>query len=248
METRPGSGVAELHSNRVTPAELKTLFVRSFKEITAELKATVVRLEQAGAIAHGAAELLHSSVAGLPEIDHSAQLLMFFADVLPSFDHSAQQLAYSVAAMPGFGHSAEQLERLIDVAPRLDYSASVLAEHGEALGRVADLLERATGQVDLPGLRKWRASSNRWPTGWRNSMRRPPAPTPGPAAKPCAVDRATRSPSPRKGRGDRAAGRVLAGHDRHGLVRVAAVHQRRRGQTGMHRSESAGELHRPAAV
>ncbi|MFG1995305.1 hypothetical protein ACGFJ7_35550 [Actinoplanes sp. NPDC048988] len=102
----------ELHAIRMSAADLKSLFVQSFKEITAELKATVARLEQAGKIAHGAAELLQSSADALPEIDHSAQLLMFFADVVPSFDRSAQHLGLFVDAMPGFEHSAAQLEAL----------------------------------------------------------------------------------------------------------------------------------------
>jgi len=127
--------LAELHRIRVSETELKTMIVQSFKETTAELTAAIGRLEQAGAIAHGAAELLRDSASALPEIDHSAQLLMLFADVVPSFDRSAQHLA-----------------SFIEVVPSFDSSASSLAEHAVTLGRFSDSLDRIANQGEVQRL------------------------------------------------------------------------------------------------
>ncbi len=127
--------LAELHRIRVSETELKTMIVQSFKETTAELTTAIGRLEQAGAIAHGAAELLRDSASALPEIDDSAQLLMLFADVMPYFDRSAQHLA-----------------SFINVVPYFDRSASSLAEHAMTLSRFSDSLDRIANQGEVQRL------------------------------------------------------------------------------------------------
>lgn len=85
---------------------MPALIVRSYKETTVELKATVTRLEEAGQIAHGAAELIRESVAHLPDVDsslyESALLLTRFAETIPALDESALHLRTSPKRFPGW--------------------------------------------------------------------------------------------------------------------------------------------------
>ena len=96
--------------------KLPGLLVQSFKETTAELKATVDRFEEAGLIAHNAAEMLRDAVEQMPalgsDLHRTAQLLMSFADQMPHFGQSAMHL--SSFADSGAGRS------LYDVAEALN--------------------------------------------------------------------------------------------------------------------------------
>ncbi|MFC4018906.1 hypothetical protein ACFOW4_13270 [Micromonospora sp. GCM10011542] len=147
--------------------KLPGLLLESYKQTMQELSQTVDRLESAGQIAHGAAELLREAVERLPapdgEFHHSAQLLAYFAETVPDLSHSAQQFGLFAETVTGgtlltaaeaFEHFTnfdviDRLQAAVDVTSRLEAAISdlrnVAAEipNIEALREVAQVFPQA---------------------------------------------------------------------------------------------------------
>ncbi|MBU8858060.1 MULTISPECIES: hypothetical protein [unclassified Micromonospora] len=96
-------------------------------------------MEEAGQIAHGAAELIRESVAHLPDVDsslyESALLLTRFAETIPALDESALHLAHFADTIPWLDRSAAQL--------------TVFTEHSHDLRRFAETVEQLPDRLNL---------------------------------------------------------------------------------------------------
>ncbi|MEH0841891.1 hypothetical protein V6U81_05770 [Micromonospora sp. CPCC 205711] len=190
--------------------KLPGLLLDSFKQTMHELSQTVDRLEDAGQIAHGAAELLREAVERLPspdsELHHSAQLLAYFAETVPDLSYSAQQLGLFAETVSGntLLAAAEAFEHFanFDVTSRLETAVGDLRQATAEIPNVGALREIAQ---EFPRAEEYRAAFTERPAPFQRSPQptRPLSPQP---ARP-----AVRSTAQSKPRLKRLAGTLVAG-------------------------------------
>ncbi|MFF4893439.1 hypothetical protein [Micromonospora chersina] len=124
--------------------KLPGMLLESFKQTMQELSQTVDRLEDAGQIAHGAAELLREAVERLPapdsELHHSAGLLAYFAETVPDLSHSAEQFGLFAETVTGTTllTAAEAFEQFTnsDVIDRIEAAVNVTSRLEAAIGEL----------------------------------------------------------------------------------------------------------------